>query len=849
MRKLGERRGAVLIVVLGVLAILALLAVTFNSVMGVERSVARSYLDEVRARLIARAGVEHALNRIDGMDVGLDNTWAYTSSLTLEETDKPSFFARVPATSPAVPKSILIDGKPRGYTDQMSSCAYTTGGDVYSVRMVDCNALLNVNDGSKFGSTHSVSRNLRRMLGVLGTLVGVNSTVTDKIVDNRPTGGYRSKYEVLGRIGNDYASFDKIKNFITASAWEDPTVVEPVPLSAASLGPNGYPSAIQYFRGSPAIYRYARDKRADGSLVGAGGETLDLVAINGSGVAYTDERAKVFSLDELNPQWIEVTQRAPINVNAASKEVLVVALSGLKGFFISERLGYNPSSATWSVNDKGLGHFGKCPLDRWTGQKLGYTTERTSGTYPSSMESMLVSSSWGWSYSIAVPSALHGVARDEIGQLYETEEIKGPTGPLSGTSVMAANTAVTLADEIIACRDKVKGPAAFDYATAAFGGSFRTWSQWNLFCDNLVKIGVLKETRSIWYDRMWAYGFTTNTPTYVAETVAPNDLQKREAAKALADVLKANFNPNVHLNELNPDANLASKVDKTDLIVHSTEFCLYPPGRFELESLGRVLKLDKGTTTTAAAYITVAEAKISAVTKLWDCYRETSQKQFYAGDEKASDFTAGPTTATTNSNGHMETGPEQDEGKAPKETEYDGYIGLATNGGEGAKAKDALVVSVRQAPEFGSTGEWLHAHYARDPDANYHKYATGAPYWHEVNRWRFADKNKHGTFVDQAENHANNGAPSISMGAESGAARPPYDPNWPTADYCRLCWNFKSPTTTSLPSITRKIASDMRVDGIYSHRNHAPGYIAMNGLEMENEKTDTTLYIGSDLAT
>ena len=44
-----RNRGAVLIIVLGVLAVLALLATTFATLQGVERRVSRNYLDTVRA--------------------------------------------------------------------------------------------------------------------------------------------------------------------------------------------------------------------------------------------------------------------------------------------------------------------------------------------------------------------------------------------------------------------------------------------------------------------------------------------------------------------------------------------------------------------------------------------------------------------------------------------------------------------------------------------------------------------------------------------------------------------------------------------------------------------------------
>ena len=57
----ATRRGVALILVLGVLAVLALLATAFATLAGVERRVSRNYLDGVRARLAAESGIEAAV--------------------------------------------------------------------------------------------------------------------------------------------------------------------------------------------------------------------------------------------------------------------------------------------------------------------------------------------------------------------------------------------------------------------------------------------------------------------------------------------------------------------------------------------------------------------------------------------------------------------------------------------------------------------------------------------------------------------------------------------------------------------------------------------------------------------
>ncbi|MBI4565555.1 MAG: hypothetical protein HY716_12745 [Planctomycetes bacterium] len=91
-----------------------------------------------------------------------------------------------------------------------------------------------------------------------------------------------------------------------------------------------------------------------------------------------------------------------------------------------------------------------------------------------------------------------------------------------------------------------------------------------------------------------AYGHIYRTMSLQAPGPDSTNAAGAPDAALVAD-LKANFNPNGHLNETNPDANLYLRVDKTDLIVNSVEFTFLPTGVFQIESLGRVLKAEPKT--------------------------------------------------------------------------------------------------------------------------------------------------------------------------------------------------------------------------------------------------------------
>jgi len=59
--------------------------------------------------------------------------------------------------------------------------------------------------------------------------------------------------------------------------------------------------------------------------------------------------------------------------------------------------------------------------------------------------------------------------------------------------------------------------------------------------------------------------------------------------QAMRDLLKANFNPNTDLNKCNPNSSLWKSVDKSDLLVYSTELSLRHLQAVDLECIGRVV--------------------------------------------------------------------------------------------------------------------------------------------------------------------------------------------------------------------------------------------------------------------
>lgn len=101
-----------------------------------------------------------------------------------------------------------------------------------------------------------------------------------------------------------------------------------------------------------------------------------------------------------------------------------------------------------------------------------------------------------------------------------------------------------------------------------------TWEAWNAFCDAL-----LVSDANDW-----------NAAGTWPAAMRPARLALIQQAKR--DLLKAAFNPNTDLNKFNPEAPLARLIDKSDLLVYSTELGLLPTEGHRIQAAGRSLGPD-----------------------------------------------------------------------------------------------------------------------------------------------------------------------------------------------------------------------------------------------------------------
>jgi hypothetical protein len=438
----------------------------------------------------------------------------------------------------------------------------------------------------------------------------------------------------------------------------------------------------------------------------------------------------VYSYDELNPCWIDITSRAPVNINTAPRQILVALLMDLEGFFVLPQL-------------------------------------RTAG--------LLIDVGYHKGYSFYYPSA-GTIFPGELGVIFRTARVD-------------QTMAEAIAEHIITAREK---------------SPFRSWTQFNGFVDNLVDRGIIAETKhSASY-----FNFLRLEPDiydYFTYKLQVWDRYRYYASKALGDAIKANFNPNLHLNELNPNSAIWQLVDKTDLIKNSTEFCFLPTGYFEIESVGQVLRAEwEDGKFHISPYLLImkdsfehnnqimGQRRLRVEVKLWDLYRETAQRDFYQGS-----FSPNTAPYATNGNWGCETGPELQNGYGPFENEFEGYVTLSTVGGslplDQQRTKGRLYMTERSEWDR-SPYKTMHAHY--DFDFSLH---------HDMaNRIKPLPTG----YIDPGE-----------------PASGPYTPGYAPERY-RVCRGYRYVPNIKLPMIA---PSDHRVDGFYGERFSLLPYYSKGG--------------------
>ena len=540
-----NNRGNVTVAALLVIcAIIVLIGIALSAYNQIQIELTHCHLDKVRAKMLAHQGITNAADQLKSLNFNditnkpgasgeATHGWYYygedlnangllnrgedqnnnnaldVETCLLKKALRPSFMLADPGTN--MPLFIRSsDGLRMGYSGELTQ-TYPDGKDIYTLKITDCHSQIYLNGNDE--GTRCLLNNLGVILRISSDIPG--GAVGDYIFKKRPempSGIFTVKEELATILPGPV--YEKIKHYVTIYGQPDNKVIK------------------------PPQHRLK-------------------------------EGAQIFSWRQITPDDLIREERHPININTASKPVLMAALLNLKGIYLHQGLSDEEIEKSGHIKEVFSNELDK-PLGR------------------------------------IEPPGL------SIGKL-KSIDLK-----ISENIRLIEN----LAERIIEERNSYP---------------FLEWQAFNNFCDNLVQEEFFGDI---------------STP------------EGYELARARADLIKANANPNTLMNKFNPDRVVYRSLDKSDLITYTTEFCFTPRGYFEIESRGMVFRPSiSGGMLLEADYLT------RGVVKVYEIYSETAQSDFSRGhinnQPKQETYT-------------LQTYPQPDIDKLPKGCYEDGQIALTS---------------------------------------------------------------------------------------------------------------------------------------------------------------------------
>ncbi|MFC1587378.1 hypothetical protein ACFL54_03625 [Planctomycetota bacterium] len=615
MQTTSQKRAIALIMVLGVLALLSVLAITFVSITRLESQISRYYVDKTHAVLAAESGIEYALSRLLGCDQ--NNSAVDITDMEFKPGPNPGDLEH------AVKASFQIPGVAKPMSGFVSS-TYTENSEYFILKVTDLSGGINLNDTNgkwnldddpdpdpdpapatdldilnAYGRLEKIVEILGdKLFGPpMGTFIS-NQLYDETVPHSRPNlqGGRFSNMRQVEELlvvpgGLENSQFEEFCLHVTLNSWQDSNVIRPtfqLEISHPDRFPNSSTLAhsLPYNSGIPLV------------------EAAELSNI----YMYSDFQTKYF---ELEP-------RCPVNVNTCSQELLEALIAPVRGHFLYEGppsglmdgllapwiKAMRASSYSWDdvLRHNGYDGGGWIPWVGW----------------------------WSFDFeSVMTPSQKWNLGNEtRYGVACITGDLDQTYGSSSGT--VAEQLARQIYDRIHDSDDPKP---------------FSTWDEFTRFIYEMVDSEV-----QILYDRV-------NIPDDLKEQLPPKvpldistiaiqrvidlsgDMESNRfpymlnndcsyipgagvkidgLSRYMADALLANFNPNSQLNDYNPDFHIFRHVDKSQLTQYTTELCFQSTGVYSIHSLGLV----RGAEELRSKY------SIETVIKLFHHLRFSTQEQF-----------------------------------------------------------------------------------------------------------------------------------------------------------------------------------------------------------------------------
>ncbi|MFC1586875.1 PilX N-terminal domain-containing pilus assembly protein [Planctomycetota bacterium] len=336
MRNNAGKKGIVLLVVLGVLALMSVLAITFVSMTRLERSISRNYVDRTRAILVAESGLEYTFSRLNAFQGGALLPQEFEAMRFIPGQQNDSLESAQHASF----QDENVNGKARSGTVGSS---YTPGGDYYILKVEDESGKLNLNetdspwnldddpelddretDSDFVDAPLRLTSMIKTLAGILyPDMEGLGGLIAIELLLAREKlqGGKFSSMDQVRQalVGTGTLTAEQYENFAkntTIYSWQDPNVIRPTYTVELSL-PDG-----EAYPGPGSQY---------GVTDGGGNPGFD----------YDDVRDGIDSIHiyltrDLQTKYFELEPRCPVNVNTASLELIQAMLSPLAGWYLQE---------------------------------------------------------------------------------------------------------------------------------------------------------------------------------------------------------------------------------------------------------------------------------------------------------------------------------------------------------------------------------------------------------------------------------------------------------------------------------------------------------------------------------
>jgi hypothetical protein len=615
--------GVVLILIAGILSVLGTMAGTYIFMSGMEKQIARNQVEMAQAKLLARSGVEYAMARlrrdpqprphrfVAGGVQKPEDDWTYRETdpgTSLEASKNPSYNIGYPGSTsggyvggPGERYVLVPAGKDDGRFDgdtvstdpvddnnrngEYDACSgrlrglYGAHTATFKLKIEDANGRIHINGSNTWmtdlqfpASPHpdypgmgpytpgvadpdelrltAMINNLARALKESGKGPDLDGTEGAAIQNGRPLGDAnpafpwgtgpwhptraippkRGEYTTWGDVevvleeaygpAAGRKKFAQLKPYLTLSAWVDPKVIRPDPEELSN--PYHYPETHE-----PEVFAS--------------------VAVPGS--------------RPLRALALPFEPRAPVNVNRASKEVLIACLTGLRGHH--------------------LGHPMQAKTDNTIDNKYDFVTSITSLFHVSELPPLprgyagtiadrilTYRNSKGEAYSDLNRDGLCNQAR----KFWEIRISFPYTNP-EDIYKYGIDEFVPAADaDSDGQPDDTNGNGLYD------GGPLGSWRTFENFVDGLP---IHWSLFPFLFNPPWPSDWP-NTPEIL--TAHPRTLIE----DPFLGMAKAMANPNTLMTDFGPESPLNRTYDKQDLSVWTTEFSFVDSGLFTIESLGQI---------------------------------------------------------------------------------------------------------------------------------------------------------------------------------------------------------------------------------------------------------------------